>query len=92
MNNVSFKVSKKTEIGKLAGAISNAFKNDNAETVTITSVGNDTLQKAVKAIAAANGFLVEDGITIASTPAFEQIDIGEGRSLTAITQTITKIN
>lgn len=76
------KVSSKSAPQKVAGAISNLFREKD-EVVEIQAIGAGALNQAVKAIAIARGFVAPTGKNLVCTPAFSDIVI-DGEERTAI--------
>lgn len=75
------KVSGKTEVAKLAGAIAGCIRdNGSAE---LQAVGASSINVAVKAIAVARGYCAPQGIDLVCVPAFADIMI-DGEEKTAI--------
>lgn len=73
------KVSSKSSPASVAGAIAGLIKD--GKPVEIQSVGAGAVNQAVKAIAIARGFLVPNGLDVACTPSFQDIEIdGENRT------------
>ena len=75
------KVSGKSVPKSVAGAIAQVLRRD--EYVLLQAVGPDAVNQAVKSIAIARCYLVEDSLDLAAYPTFEKIDI-EGLVRTAI--------
>ena len=75
------KVSSKSNPSKVAGAIANIFRENG--TAELQTIGAGSLNKAIKAIAIARGFLAPSGKNIAVIPAFNDVIIG-GEEKTAI--------
>ncbi|HGD0579040.1 TPA: stage V sporulation protein S [Clostridium perfringens] len=75
------KVSTKSNPNSVAGALAAIIKERN--TVEIQAVGAGAINKAVKAIAIARGFVAPSGKDIVCIPAFTDIEI-DGEERTAI--------
>ncbi len=69
------KVSSKSSPSSVAGAIAGMVKD--GVPVEIQSVGAGALNQAIKAIAIARSFLIQNGIDLTCTPSFADITIGE---------------
>ncbi len=82
----AIKVSSKSVPQKVAGAISNLFR-DNNEEVVVSAIGAGALNQAIKAVIIARGFLAPAGINIVLVPAFSDISI-DGEERTAIKLTL----
>lgn len=76
------KVSSKSAPQKVAGAISNLFR-ENTTSVEIQAIGAGALNQAIKAIAIARGFVAPSGKNLICIPAFVDTII-EGEERTAI--------
>ncbi len=85
----SIKVSSKSAPQKVAGAISNMFREGN-NTIEMQAIGAGALNQAVKAIAIARGFLAPTGINIVCIPSFSDISI-DGEERTAIKLTLKAV-
>lgn len=73
------KVSAKTHVIKVAGAIAGIMREK--KSVEVQAVGAAAVNQAVKAIAIARGFLAPNGIEVVCRPAFFNVEIkGEDRS------------
>ncbi len=75
------KVSSKSKPSSVAGALANAFRNQNV--VEIQAVGAGALNQAVKAIAIGRGYVAPTGKDLIAIPAFSDILI-DGNLKTAI--------
>ena len=76
------KVSAKSSPSLVAGALAGVIRESgNAE---LQAIGAGAVNQAVKAIAIASGFLVEDKITITCLPSFTEIPTEGDHPLTAI--------
>ena len=82
----TIKVSSKSIPQKVAGAISNLFREDKKE-IVVSAIGAGALNQAIKAIIIARGFLTPAGINIVIVPAFSDISI-DGEERTAIKLTL----
>lgn len=81
------KVSNKTVVKSLAGAIVNELKRE--DKVEVCAVGANAVNQMVKGIATAHTFAVTDGFDITCIPAFSTTTI-EGEEKSCIVITITK--
>ena len=63
------KVSSKTKVSSLAGAIAETVRENGS--ATLSAMGAGAVNQAVKAIATAKGFLSPSGIEIVCSPAFD---------------------
>lgn len=75
------KVSSKSNPNSVAGALANVFREKGI--VEIQSVGAGALNRAIKAVAIARGFVAPSGKNLVCIPAFSDISI-EGEDRTAI--------
>lgn len=75
------KVSAKSSPNAVAGAIAGILREQGI--VCIQVIGAGALNQAVKAVAIARSFVVEDEIDLCCIPTFHDVDIG-GESRTAI--------
>lgn len=75
------KVSSKTDVNKLAGAITGEIRE--GKEVELQAIGAGALNQAIKGIAITKGFLAPTGKKILCDPSFEAITI-EGEERTAI--------
>lgn len=82
------KVSTKSDINKVAGAIASMI-NDGMD-VSITTIGAGALNQAIKSIALARSFTISKGIDLTVSPSF--ITIKENEDETSITGLSLKIN
>ena len=76
------KVSSKSICKKVAGSISNAFRNGE-EKIEVQAIGAGALNQAIKAIAISRGYVAPLGLNIVCIPAFYDILIN-GEEKTAI--------
>ena len=67
------KVSSKSNPNSVAGAIANVFREKG--NVEIQAVGAGALNKAIKSIAIARGFVAPTGVNLVCIPAFQDITI-----------------
>ena len=67
------KVSSKTEVKSLAGAIAGIVRTD--DDLEVQAIGAGAVNQAIKAIATARGFLAPGGIDIVCTPSFDETEI-----------------
>lgn len=77
----TLKVSSKSNPNKVAGALTNVFRDKG--TVEVQAIGAGALNQAIKAIAIARGFVAPSGKNLVCIPAFTDISI-EGEERTAI--------
>ena len=77
----TLKVSSKSNPNKVAGALTNAFREKGK--VEINAIGAGALNQAIKAVAIARGFLAPSGKNLVCIPAFSDIVI-DGEERTAI--------
>lgn len=83
------KVSSKTDVNKLAGAIAGEIRE--GKKVELQAIGAGALNQAIKGIAIAKGFLAPAGKEILCDPSFEDIAIeGEGRTAIRIKVIVMK--
>lgn len=75
------KVSAKSRPTAVAGAIAGVIREN--PTAHMQAIGAGAVNQAVKAIAIASGYLVEDKIGIACTPCFTEVSI-DGQERTAL--------
>ena len=69
------KVSSKSEVGKLAGAIAHVVRKDGK--VEIQAVGAGALNQSIKGIIIARGYVATAGKDLVCTPGFTDIDIDD---------------
>lgn len=81
------KVSSKTKVNSLAGAIAGTIREEGV--AEISAIGAGAVNQAVKAIATAKGFLSPGGIDIVCIPSFGATGIGADER-TFITLTVKK--
>ncbi len=77
----TFRVSAKSEVASLAGAIAGSFREN--KKVELQAIGAGALNQAVKAVAIARGFIAPSGVDLICIPAFADINL-DGREKTAI--------
>ena len=75
------KVSSKSNPNKVAGALTNVFRDKG--TVEVQAIGAGALNQAIKAIAISRGFVAPSGKNLVCIPAFSDITI-DGEERTAI--------
>ncbi|MGN0993127.1 MAG: stage V sporulation protein S [Bacilli bacterium] len=75
------KVSSKSNPNKVAGALTNVFRDKG--TVEVQAIGAGALNQAIKAIAISRGFVAPSGKNLVCIPAFSDIII-DGEERTAI--------
>ncbi len=81
------KVSAQSRSTAVAGAIAGVMRQEgHAE---MQAIGASAVNQAVKAIAIARGYLVQDGFDLVSIPSFTEVDI-EGNERTAVRISIFK--
>ena len=76
------KVGRNSDEFKVAGAIASRVRDNRR--VAISSIGPDSVFKAVKALAVARQFLVQDNIDISFKPEFMNVTLDEGVQSTAL--------
>lgn len=73
------KISAKTNVNSLAGAIANGVKENGS--VELQAIGAGAVNQAMKAITVARGFVAPGGIDLVCVPAFTELIIdGEART------------
>lgn len=83
------KVSTKSDINKVAGAIASMI-NDGMD-VSITTIGAGALNQAIKSIALARSFTISKGIDLTISPSFTNIEESEeGKKITGLLLKINK--
>lgn len=75
------RVSATSRTSAVAGAIAGVFREN--EYAEVQAIGASAVNQAVKALALARGYLVDDGYDIVCAPQFVDVDI-EGKVRTAI--------
>lgn len=75
MNNKVLKISSKSNVNSVAGAIVGILKEN--KKVEMQAVGAGAVNQAVKAIAVARGFVASSGIDLVCIPAFAEVEIEE---------------
>lgn len=83
-----FKVSSKTEPGKLAGAMAGVVRTGGE--ISIQAIGAGAVNQAVKAVAIARGFLAPAGIEVAIVPSFKEQEL-DVKFVTAMALEVVKI-
>ncbi len=76
------KVSSKSNVNSVAGAIAGAIREDGA--VEIGVMGGGALNQAIKAVAVARGYTAPHGIDLVCIPAFETAVIESNEERTII--------
>lgn len=79
------KVSAHSRAPAVAGAIAGVVRE--AHYAEVQAIGASAVNQAVKAVAIARGYLVEDGIEIVCIPSFTEIEI-QGQERTAVRLTV----
>ena len=79
------KVSARSRSTAVAGAIAGVIRE--RQHAEVQAIGASAVNQAVKAVAIARGYLVQDGIDIICIPAFVEVEI-EGQERTAVKLTI----
>lgn len=79
------KVSGTSRTSAVAGAIAGVIREH--KRAEVQAIGASAVNQAVKAMALARGYLLEDGIDVAYIPEFVDVDI-EGKIRTAIKFTV----
>ena len=75
------KVSADSRTSAVAGAIAGVYRERNR--AEVQAIGAGAVNQAVKAVAIARGYLLEDGLNVVCIPEFTSVDIN-GRERTAI--------
>ncbi|NJL93366.1 MAG: stage V sporulation protein S [Anaerolineae bacterium] len=75
------KVSNRSRSTAVAGAIAGVVREHGR--AEVQAIGAGAVNQAVKAVAIARGYLLEDGIEVVSVPFFTDIDI-DGQERTAV--------
>lgn len=75
------KVSARSRTASVAGAIAGVMRE--TARAEVQAIGAAAVNQAVKAIAIAHGYLLEEGTDISCTPSFVEVDI-DGAERTAI--------
>ncbi len=75
------KVSAKSRSTAVAGAIANVIREH--KQAEVQAIGAGAVNQAVKAIAIARGYLVQDSLDISCIPMFVEVDVG-GQERTAV--------
>ncbi len=75
------KVSSKSNPNKVAGALTNVFRDKG--TVEIQAIGAGAINQAIKGVAIARGFVAPSGKNLICIPAFQDIMV-DGEERTAI--------
>lgn len=81
----TIKVAANSRTAAVAGAIAGVFRE--RQYAEVQAIGASAVNQAVKAIALAKGYLVDDGFDLVCVPHFVDVDI-EGNTRTAIRFTI----
>lgn len=81
MESEMIKVSQKSGVNAVAGAIAGIVRQNKA--VEIQVIGAGALNQAVKAVIVARGFVAPEGLDLTMTPSFSDIEIN-GTERTAI--------
>lgn len=87
MNNEVLKVSSKSNLGSVAGAITALIKEN--KKVELQTIGAGALNQAIKAIATARGFIAPTGVNLVCIPAFTDVQV-EGEDRTGIKLIVKK--
>jgi stage V sporulation protein S len=77
MNNETFliKVSSSSRAAAVAGSIAHAIRDGN--TPLLRAIGAAAVNQAVKALAVARSYLQEEGIDLAASPAFVELEVDD---------------
>lgn len=87
---VDFRVASKTDVGKLAGAITEVTRQ--GDDIVISAVGAGAVNQAIKAVAKARGYLAPTGVNIVIVPSFKNFDDDEiGEERTAMVMEIRRL-
>ena len=81
------KVSAQSRSTAVAGAIAGVMRE--AGHAEMQAIGASAVNQAIKALAIARGYLVQDGFDIAVTPSFNEVNI-EGNERTAVRLSVYK--
>lgn len=81
------KVSAKSSLNSVAGALAGVLKENNYE-AELQAIGAGALNQAVKAVAITRGFVAPHGIDLICIPGFTDIEI-DGQERTAIKLLVT---
>ena len=79
------KVSARSRSTAVAGAIAGVMRE--RQHAEVQAIGASAVNQAVKAVAIARGYLVQDGIDLICIPAFVEVEI-EGQERTAVKLTV----
>ncbi|MCC7355839.1 MAG: stage V sporulation protein S [Anaerolineae bacterium] len=79
------KVSARSRSTAVAGAIAGVIRD--TKRAEVQAIGASAVNQAIKAVAIARGYLVQDGIDIICIPSFTEVDI-EGQERTAVKLTV----
>ena len=76
MNNGTFliKVSSTSRTAAVAGSVAKAVRD--GKTPLLRAIGAGAVNQAVKAVAVARSYLQEEGIDLAASPAFVELEVG----------------
>lgn len=78
----TYKISSKTDVAKLCGAILAALRTDGR--VALVAVGPRAMAKAVQGLALARGHMLAVSTDIAVFPAFQYLRLDDGSSVRAV--------
>lgn len=81
METTVLKVSAKSVVNKVAGAIAELVRE--GKTVEVHAIGAGAVNQSIKALATARGFVASNGLDLTFVPAFIDVQI-EGEERTAI--------
>jgi len=76
------KVSAKSSVNKVAGAIAMSLKEKGY--IEVRAMGPNAINQAVKALAVSRGHLAPGGTDLSCVPSFEQVNVEDGETRTAI--------
>lgn len=79
------KVSARSRSTAVAGAIAGVMREK--QHAEVQAIGASAVNQAIKAVAIARGYLVQDGYDVICIPAFTEVEI-EGQERTAIKLTV----
>ncbi|MNW47273.1 Stage V sporulation protein S [compost metagenome] len=83
-----FKVSSKSQVNALAGAVAGGIREGKVE---LQAIGAGAVNQALKAIAVARGYVSPQGINLTCVPAFVDVVI-DGEERTAMKLIIESVN
>lgn len=84
----TLKIKKDSTVKSVAGAIAGELRKEGE--VSMVAIGPSAVNQAVKAIATAHGFAIQDGYDFTAMPSFTEVEV-EGEKRSAISFTVKKI-